>query len=94
MEKFPMSNESMEGVSDWRELRKNAFTSADTYISKIDGFAEMDFKGKILALDTLIDQLSDSNENRYIAREVGIRREQMKEVLRHTERMLDLGATI
>jgi hypothetical protein len=94
MEGFEKNNESAESISDWKELKEHAHEQADGHISRIDGYTEMEPEEKISALDVLLTELSEKNVNRYIAREVSLRREQIKELSRHSARMAELGVTV
>lgn len=93
MEGFLKSAEQREEISNWRELKEQAVAAADARILNIEGFNTMSSEEKVWALDVLLDELSEDNENRYIAREVALRGEQLKEVVRHSVRMAELGVT-
>lgn len=93
MESFPKSNntESVEQMSDWRELKEKASLQAEALLAGVDHFYEMSFEEKRAALDMLLDQLASDNKNRFIAREISMVRARVDEMARHTTHMTRLG---
>lgn len=88
------NTERAEAPSNWRELKEEAPKQAAVRIEEIEGFSEMNAQEQMDALDTLIEELSKNNEHRYVAREISIRREQIRENDRHEKRMIELGIVV
>lgn len=93
MEGFPKI-ESVERVSNWKDLRAEAPEKAEMLISEIVGFEGMTYEEKTVSLSSLIEKLSENNENRFIAGMIGRKIAQFAEIERHRNEMTKLGMTV
>lgn len=92
MEGFSNKAESVESITDWRELKEVAPQEAKKLLSRIDGYETMEPHEKMSAVASLIEELfKEGNHNRYIANELAREHLRVEEMDRHTRRMSQLG---
>lgn len=82
---------NIETLANWRELKTEAPAKAQESIQAIDGYAEMELSEQIQALDTLLEELSEDNKNRFVAREVAYDAALLEEEARHQSRLQQIG---
>lgn len=86
--------ESVERVSDWKDLRAEAPEKAEALISRIVDFEGMTYGEKSAALANLVEKLSVDNGNRFIAGVIGRKIAQFAEMERHITQMSKLGINV
>lgn len=92
MEGAPQGNENIESPDRWRELKAEAPARAERLISTIGDFNEKTADEKMVELNALIEELSEDNDNRYVARELSLIAARIGEANRHAEEMMRLAA--
>ncbi len=85
------SFENAERGSDWRERKAEASLKAYALISEILEFDTLSPYEQVGALETLIEELSQNNDNRFIAERIGHKIAVIKEMKRHEESLMSLG---
>lgn len=86
MEGIPTKNESLEN-NEWRSLKEEAGQKAENWISRIEGYEEMEDSEKIESLKSLLVMLQEDNDNRFVAEVVAGKIAVAEEKLRHENRM-------
>lgn len=88
----------MEGIStieklgEWRSKKDNAPAEARELIGQIVGYETMSLNEKVAALNALLHELAEDNQNRYVAEAVAVQLSILKENERHAVRKLELEA--
>ncbi len=92
MEQF--KPESIENISDWKELREQAKAQAEAFIQGIVAFDVMSSVEKVATLKSLLSELEADNKNRFLYREIAIHIERIEEAERHRVQMERLGVNV
>lgn len=86
--------ESVENLSEWRELKEQASAQAKELIEAVDNFAEMEDSEQVVQLQGILGDLQTDNENRFIAEVIASQLALTEETIRHAERMEKLGVAV
>lgn len=81
---------TIESLDKWRDEKKFAPEKATVLIKEIVGYETMSPAEKIAALNALIHELAEDNNNRYVAEAVAKKLSKIIETSRHEERMAQL----
>jgi hypothetical protein len=92
MEQF--KPESVENISDWKDLKDQAPAQAETLVQSIVGFDVMSSVEKTATLQALLSGLESDNKNRFVYREISILVERIAEEERHRIQMERLGVRV
>jgi len=92
MEGAPQKSEdNIERLADWREIKEQAPEAAEERIAYIEGFVDMESAEQIVALKELLNELNEDNANRFVADVVAHRISYLTAIERNAVEMDRLG---